>query len=386
MLKGMKNVIVSLSSDSIAMRECIIGVFNYVNEGHDWKVEVLPDPLGNTSGGMNPQNIAEAIRNGLDGVITGLDIHTEGFRRLVSSGIPLALNSAPPDWHPDKNAPIALVHNDDIAVGRMGARYLRGKGNFRTFAFVALDRKCSWSTYRKRGFGLELAKWGIAPKFFHRNQHSLAEWLLSLPKPAAVMTADDRAAVNVVEACRYNKIKVPEQVAVLGVDNDLLYCSVTRPALSSIHPNHVEMGRRAAAELDRLMHARHPRKEIYIPPIGVIERESTRTIPPSGHLIREALSFIKGHYNDCIAVKDVARHVGVSESLLRLRFRNVHGKSVQDTILTARLESAQKMLLATKKPIAQIAEECGFPSACRMSHFFAEKTGMSPRAWRHAHC
>lgn len=381
-LVGMKRVIVSLSSNSNAMRECIIGIFNYVNDGHPWDIRIVPDPLGNTIDGMTPKLISEAIDTDIDGIITGLDVYTEGFLRLVTSGIPLVLNSTPPDWTPPRNAPISILHNDDMAVGRMGARYLRGKGRFRTFAFAPIKRKCSWSTYRHRGFRLELAKWGITPHMFKRSRMSMDEWIVSLPKPAAIMTAEDCEAINIIEACRHNKIKVPDQVAVLGVDNDMFYCNATRPQISSIHPNHVEMGRRAAAELDRLMQNLPPRKDIFIPPIGLVERESTRTIPPSGHLIKEALSYINSHYQDGITVKSVAQHVRTSEALLRLRFRTIHGKSVRDVILDTRLKSAKAMLKSSEKSISRIAEECGFASTCRMSHFFVERTGLSPREWR----
>lgn len=381
----MKKVIVSLSSDSNAMRECIIGIFNYVNDGHPWEIQIVPDPFGRTNGGMTPKTIDAAMSEGVNGIITGLDVYTAGFRRIVSSGLPLVLNLTPPDWTPPKATPISILHNDDISVGRMGARYLKGKGNFRSFAFVPLERKCFWSTFRNRGFRLELAKWGITPHIFRRNQKTLSEWIVSLPKPAAIMTANDCEAINVIETCRHSKIKVPDQVAILGVDNDKFYCSATKPQLSSVHPNHVELGRRAAAELDRLMRKLTPRRDIYIPPIEVVERESTRTIPPSGHLIKEALSYINGQYKDGITVKSVAQHVGVSETLLRLRFRTIHGKSMRDVILDTKLEAAKALLTNSDKPITRIAEECGFASTCRLSHFFAKRTGFSPREWRVAH-
>ena len=380
----MKKLIVSLSSDSNAMRECIIGIFNYVNDGHPWEIRIVPDPFGRTNGGMTPKTIDAAMADGVNGIITGLDVYTAGFKRMVSSGLPLVLNLTPPDWTPPKTAPISILHNDDISVGRMGARYLKGKGNFRSFAFVSLERKCFWSTFRNRGFRLELAKWGITPHMFKRGQKTMSEWIASLPKPTAVMAANDCEAINVIETCRRNKIKVPDQVAVLGVDNDKFYCNATRPRISSVHPNHVELGRRAAVELDRLMRKLTPRIDIYIPPIGLVERESTKAIPPSGHLIKEALSYINSQYKDGITVRSVAQHVGVSETLLRLRFRTTHGKSVRDVILDTKLKAAKALLENSKTPISHIAEECGFSSTCRMSHFFAKRTGLSPREWRAA--
>ena len=381
-LCDVKKVIVCLSSDSNAMRECFIGIFNYVNAGHAWEVKVIPDPHGTTAGGLRPETIDAALREGVNGVITGLGIHTPGFKRLVESGIPLVLNNAPPDWTPAPGAPIAVLHNNDLAIGRMGAKYLCSKGNFRSYGFLPAEKKCFWSTHRRRGFALELANWRISPSAFHRDRESLEDWIRALPKPTAILAVSDSEAVNVIEVCKRLKLKVPEQVALLGVNNDEIYCKASRPQLSSIHPNHVELGRRAAVELDRLMRGRPPRQDILIPPIGLVERGSTRTIPPAGHLIRFALGFIQSHYQEGITARDVAEHLGVSLSLLRMRFQTIHGKSLRDCILDTRLEAAKKLLGTTSKPITQIAEETGFSSICRFSHFFEDRLGVSPQGWR----
>lgn len=379
----MKKVVVSLSSDSNAMRECIIGIFNFVNAGHNWDVRIVPDPRGITPGGLTPETVKEAIRSGVNGVLTGVDILTPGFQALVTSGIPLVLNNAPVEWSPDPRAPIIMLNNDNIAVGRLGAQHLMSRGRFRTYAYVPSARKSPWSTYRERGFRLELAKTGIIPVSFDRRRTGLEDWIVALAKPAAIMTVTDDEAVNVIDACHRSKIKVPEQVAVLGVDNDEIFCKSAKPQISSIQPNHIELGRRAALELDRLMRSLRPKREtIFIPPLRVVERRSTMSIPPAGHLIDEGLKFIRNHFQEGIAVKDVAEHLGISESLLRLRFRTVHGKSVRDVLLDTMLEQAKKSLARTAKTIAEVSAASGFSSPCRMSHFFKERLGMSPRDWR----
>lgn len=378
----MKKVIVSLYSDSHAMRECIIGIFNYVNAGHDWNIRFVSDPLGTTKTGLTPQTVRQALKDGIDGIITGMDILTPGFKALVSSGIPLALNNEPPNWQPPKGRPIVQLHNDDLSVGRMGARYLQSKGKFQAFAFFSLKRKCFWGTYRKRGFDLELAKSGIRPVFFDPQTDSITDWVASLPKPVAIMAAADRGAFSLAESVRQLKLKIPEQVAILGVDNDELYCKSIRPYLSSIHPNHLELGRRAAQELDRLMHSKPPKRLVLIPPIQVVERESTRSIPPAGHIITEGIKFIRANFRERISVRDVADHLGISESLLRLRFRTVHGKSVKDVLLDTRLEEVKRLLSKSRKTVSTIAAETGFSSTCRLTHFFTKRSGISPQAWR----
>ena len=373
----MKKVIVSLSSNSIAARECFIGVFNYVNAGHDWQMRIMSSPQE-----ITPETVSDALRDGVNGILTGIDRDTPGFRAIVESGIPATFINTPPNWQPAAERPIAVLHNDDMAIGRIGAEFFRKIGKFRSYSFVPTEEKTFWSTYRKRGFRTALAAHSLQPTTFNRRKSSLEEWLKSLPKPAAVMAVSDHEAISVIETCSRIGIKVPTQVAILGVDNDELYCVNSRPTLSSVHPNHVELGRRAAESLDRIMRRGAGRRTAFIPPIRIVERESTRTIPPSGHLIQQALDFIRQRYGDGIGVRDVAKHLHVSEPLLRLRFRQTQGRSVRDTLLGVRLDEAKRLLAETRLPISEVARKCGFASTCRMVHFFTGRTGCPPSTWR----
>ena len=373
----MKKVLVALSSNSIAARECIIGVFQFANSGHAWNIQLLEN-----AGAITPQLVKQAVHDGTDGIITGTADATPGYRTLLDSTIPLALNNYPKELPPPEKRGAIILHNDEQLIGRTGARFLRSKGSFNSFAFVPTRTQTYWSTFRQRGYRLELSKWRISPQTY-RWDTDLGQWLASLPKPTAIMAASDNIAVSVIEACRLAKLTVPGQVAVLGVDNDELYCNSSRPTLSSIHPNHVEMGRRAAFELDRAMQGRkYERNPIYIPPIGVVERSSTYAMPPAGALIRSATDFIRQNFHSGITVKDVVKHVDASDRLVRLRFRDVTGKSIRDTLLNIRMEAAQKALQDTDAPISLIAKNCGFSSICRFTHFFTQQTGESPTSWR----
>lgn len=373
----MKNVIISLSSKSIAARECFIGVFNYVNAGHDWQMQIISSPQE-----ITPEIVADATRSGVNGIITGIDRDTPGFWAIVNSGLPTAFINTPPNWQNPLCGPVAILHNDETAIGRLGADFFRRIGKFRSYAFVPTKEKTFWSTYRKRGFRTALAANGIYPTTFDHRKTSLEKWIESLPKPAAVMAANDQNAIRVIEICAKLKLKVPDQVAVLGVDNDELYCVNSRPSLSSIHPNHVELGRSAAEMLDRMMRKPMSRRITYIPPIGVIERDSTRTVPPAAHLIQTALDFIRQNFQSGITAKDVARHIGASDSLVRLRFKEVLGRSIRDTLLDIRLEAAKEALRNSDEQVSRIARKCGFSSICRFTHFFTGLTGESPTSWR----
>ena len=375
----MKKVLVALSARSVASREFLTGVFSYVNAGHDWNITLAQDPYALTS-----RFLKAMMRDGLDGIVTGFNKVTPGYRALIKLGIPIALNNFPSELPPPNRADIVVLHNDEIAVGRAAARLLRSKGIFRSYAFMPGGERSYWSVFRERGFRLELAKQRQIPFTFRRKRMELGEWLKSLPKPAAVFAAFDMIAAQVLEACKMKRLRVPEQVAVIGVDNDEVVCNAVRPTLSSVQPNHVELARRAAAELDRLMHGKPMSKPnpIFIPPLGVVERDSTRAVPPAGFLIREGLAFIRENATKGIDVGDVAKHLGISESLARLRFRTIHGRSMRDEILDVRLSAAERLLRNTSDTLGQIALKTGFSSACRLSHFFKTRHGLSPEIWR----
>jgi AraC-like DNA-binding protein len=147
----------------------------------------------------------------------------------------------------------------------------------------------------------------------------------------------------------------------------------------------VRIGELAAQALDGMMKSRKaapPCRVILVGPADIAERASTHAVPPAGHLIQEALRYIRANVSSGLSASDVVRHLKVSPSLARARFAEVTGKSIRDTILDLRLALAEKQLRTTSEPIARIAKSCGFPSACRLAHFFQERHGCSPTNYR----
>ena len=370
----MKKVIVAYSANTVAAREFITGVFKFVNSGGEWNIRLFGNPYD-----MTPQTVADAKRDGVDGILTGFAVKTPGYNALLKSGIPLVLNNFPAQLPPPDLPHIAVLHNDEIGIGCKGAAFLCGRGRFRSFAYVPDNAKSWWSTYRQRGFRLELARRGHKCRTFRSGKAQLADWLRSLEKPAAIMATNDVTGTRVIEACRNVGIKIPEQIAVLGVDNDEIVCDGVRPTLSSLHPNHVELARRAAEELDRIMDGRRKSAaQILIPPIGVVERMSTKKIPPAGALIKEALAFIEEHALEGITAADVAKRMKVSHSLLRLRFRTIYGKSVREQILDVRFAAVDWFLKETSHGLDVIAQKTGFSSANFLSHSYKARFGVPP--------
>ena len=370
----MKKVLVAYSANCVAAREFIIGVFNFINEGHDWNIRMIGNPYE-----ITPETVKNAMLDGIDGILTGFNMVTPGYKALLESNIPLVLNNFPPQLPPPDVSHISVLHNDEIAIGRKAAAFFRGKGNFQTYAYVPDEPKSWWSTYRQRGFRMELSKHGQHCTTFRNVKSQLGAWLSQLVKPAAILATNDITGTRILEACRMVDIDVPRQIAVLGVDNDEIVCNGVRPSLSSLHPNHVELARRAAQELERIMQGKkRTPSPILIPPIGIIERSSTQKIPPAGFLIKEALTYISEHATEGIAASDVAKHLKVSHSLLRLRFRTILKRSVRDQILDVRFAAVDHLLKTTRYSLEHIATKTGFSSANMLSHAYKTRFGRSP--------
>ena len=374
-----KNVIVAFSIGNSAGRNCLSGVFAFVNAGHDWKIHYLQDPSE-----LTPDTVRKALKSGTDGIITGFRERTDGLKELEQTPIPVVFTDYPRNATPDVSLGNFLIRNDDVGIGREGAKHLSSSGVFRSYAFIPTQSPTRWSTLRERGFRLHLSQSGIFARRF-RHTVDLPQFLRDLPKPAAVMAATDYVAVQTIEACHTAGLTVPDQVAIIGVDNDELLCNASRPTLSSIRPDHESLGNFGARILHCTMAGRNIPKEIpsLVKCLGVVERDSTHVVPPAGHLVREALAFIRSNATKGIRVDDVVRHLGVSRRLLYLRFKQMHGAAIHDTILGERLSAAKSRLTNTNDSISRIADECGFGSANRLSHLFHERFGVYPSDFRH---
>ena len=372
----MKKILVVSTVKGIAGRNCLTGIFDYINARLDWNIQFTQDPEE-----ISPDILLASIRDGIDGIIVSFNERNATYDRLMDLPVPI-VQIHRPDGAAGRNRAFSLLQNDDRAVGVLAARHLRSKGAFRSYAFIPTESPTAWSARRLAGFRDELRRHGIAVR--EPGETGLADFLKAVPRPAAVFCATDLVAANAIATCKKLKLQVPSQIAVLGVDDDELICGSSRPTLSSVHTDDFGLGRQAAAELARLMRRKNaPASEAKpVPPTAVTERESTGVIPPAGHLIEAALAFIRTNYGSGIEVRDIARHLGVSESLLRFRFRTIHGRSVRDELLDVRLDAARKLMEGGSEPLARIAARCGFSSLCRFSHFFKERTGLAPAAWR----
>lgn len=278
---------------------------------------------------------------------------------------------------------VPSVVSDDHAVGAMGAEHFLRRGH-RTFAFFAPDDR-QFATLRFEGFArrLQLDRIGCTRV---GDADAMRAFLSSSEKPVAVMACNDRSGVGLLEICRSLGVRVPEDVAVLGVDNDELMQSLANPPLSTINTARERIGFEAAAMLERLMGGAAIESElVLVPPKDVIVRRSTDVLGVADPAVAEATRFVHANAGRPIGVDDVAHEMTMSRRQLERRFRLALGRSVLDEIIRCRIDRARTLLLETDLTLPQIALASGFRSASYFNLVFRHKTGAPPGQFRSAH-
>ncbi|HYG25069.1 MAG TPA: DNA-binding transcriptional regulator [Verrucomicrobiae bacterium] len=212
---------------------------------------------------------------------------------------------------------------------------------------------------------------------------AIAEWLHKQPRPLALFACNDIRAQQVLNARREHRIKVPEEVAVMGVDNDDVLCSLCEPELSSIEPDTERLGYEAAALLDQMMQgANSAAGHVQIAPVGIVERASTDVVAIEDPITVNAVRFIRDHVGEGIAVKDVMTHVKRSRTDLEQRFRVWLKGSVRAEIFRRRMDRVCALLQQTSLNLDEIANRSGFSTSAHLCRCFQKQFRQSPTEFR----
>ncbi len=216
-----------------------------------------------------------------------------------------------------------------------------------------------------------------------RSAHRVREWLEKLPKPVGILTANDIPARELADACQRFGLRVPDDVALLGVDNDDLECGLSWPSLSSVATPARRIGYEAAKLLDELMAGKPaPREPMFLPPIAVVTRQSTDTLAIDDPAVVAALRFIRAHATGKICVDDVVGHAVEGRRMLEYKFRDFVGHTILKEIRRVRVERVKELLRDTDLSMPAIARRSGFATPQRMAVVFRETTGLTPSAYR----
>lgn len=342
---------------------------------------------------ITPDKVKSVVADGVAGIIM-TSIPSKAVETALSKvAIPVVLIGVRSQTIESRHDNVSIILNDNAGIGTMAAEYLLHHGQFRTFGFVSAGDNLDWSLEREHAFIQTLTRHGKQTTTFHttfpvegEDDHAaLAKWLTALPKPAALMAACDWRCEQVLDICKELSIKVPDRISLIGVDNDEFICAHTTPQLSSVLPSHDEMGRRAAAVLDRMTAGKPFNSIAMIPPKRVVERESSTFIPPSMLLVDCARRYIAANACHEITVADIVSHLKVSRRLAELRFREIEGKTMREAIESRRLARLTALLSSTSRPLAVVARECGYTNMNTIGHLFKKRFGMSMRDYRNQH-
>jgi LacI family transcriptional regulator len=295
----------------------------------------------------------------------------------------------------DVNEPIPALANiigSNIEIGKMGAEYLLNRG-FRHFAYCGFDDML-WSRQRGEGFcdgvkeaGFETSLY-VQPKSksnrsWEKEQSFVIEWLRLLPRPVALMVCNDDRGQYVMEACKIADLHVPEELAIIGVDNDELICDLTDPPLSSIPLNAETAGYEAAELMEKLMAGeKMAGKLITVKPTHVVTRKSTDILAIEDHEVAEAVRFIRQNAKRTFQVNEVAEAAAISRRVLEKRFRAVLNRSVYEEIRRVRINLLTELLTQTDMSIIEITAEMGFPGPEHIARYFRKVKGVSLKDYR----
>jgi len=372
-----RRVAVLLGTDRQYHRGVLRGVSRYARLHGPWELESEPT----YAGGQMP---TRKLRS-MDGAMLLISSKPQ-IRLLRRWKLPVVNLSS---RFPEED--LAHVSNDGTSIANLAIEHFIERG-FHHFAFCDLT---DTSYFRRRRFEEQLAARRLTGHIFQvnyaerddwilgRDRHRLEKWLDKLPKPIGILAHNDVRGRHVVDACRRLDIAIPDDVAVLGVDNELPHCEMCNPPLSSIATDAEQIGYQAGALLDQLMSGQTPSpRRVLIPPLGIVVRQSTDVTATTDAHVAKAVRYIRQHAGEEIDVGDILRHVGISRTALDKRFLKALGHSPHEEIRRVRLKRVRELLAESDLKLEIIAERCGFRHGEYLGAVFRSEFGQTPGEFR----
>jgi LacI family transcriptional regulator len=372
-----KRVGLMIEGHAAVPRAIALGVCQYCKENSPWDImiETSTGPIAN-------ERLKAFVNCGAHGVIGDFTPELASF--LARSGVPTV------DIGPLSDTPFPAVYVDFRAVGRMIARHMLER-RFLNFAYCANQNLNNQR--RLEGFEGELKLAG-----FHCSCHWLPsdrsacpgalgtachEWLKALPKPVGLMCNTDMTALETVWACEHIGLGVPQDVAIVGCDNDDLFCGISPVPLSTVmHPS-AEIGSKAGNLLAQMMSGGpRPDAHILVQPMQLIVRASSDSYAIADPQVAAALQYIRNHAAEPIQVSDVAKGVSLVRRTLERQFHKLMGRSPRLEILHAHIDRAKLLLTETRLKIPAVAAKAGFKRRQVLSPLFKKATGLTPSEYR----
>lgn len=377
-MKNTTRIAVLLDIRHKAAKDLTCGILRYAAVHRNWSVHLL---------GNHPSNetLADDTSWHPDGlIIDRMRDSAEGNEVLSETSLRGAVfvGTLPPPK--GCGFPYVRLCSDNRQIAESAATMFLRHG-LRNFAFIGPIREESWSQERARCFCAATAKAGMTTSVFPASA-DMAAWLRALPKPCGIFAAYDQRALQVLDICKREGISVPEQLQVLGVDNEDYICENTVPTLSSIPRDLKNSGYKAAALLDKLIKTgRSGQVTHLIPAAPIVERMSTSDFSCAGNRVSRAREFIRRNATSGISAASVIKQLGGSSRMLEMQFKKVLNHSISEEINLVRFQKVTELLTQSSMPIGLIASLCGFRSDNYLKNAFRQRFGMSMRDFRNRH-
>ncbi|MCR9119616.1 MAG: DNA-binding transcriptional regulator, partial [bacterium] len=323
-----------------------------------------------------------------DGVIARVT-HSALAEQLMRKQLPTVNVS----WYNYGGPTIVRCTADEKRAGMIAAEHFLERG-FRRFAYCGSPRRPNYVDRFGAAFVNSLQEQGYEcttyqptylddGKDWEKQLAGLGDWLVDLPRPSALLTFDGITGRQVAEACGYRNLRVPEDVAILGGENDDLFSQLSNPPLSTVDLNAREVGRTAARLLwDMLRGETPPSETTYTPVKRVITRQSTDILAVEDDAVRTAVKYIRENCRNQIQVVDLVRATNVSRRSLEQRFRDILGRSPAAEIRRTRIEVARNLLVDTDLSMSQVAARSGMEGAEMLARIFRRELDMTPTQYR----
>ncbi|MBC2607649.1 AraC family transcriptional regulator [Pelagicoccus albus] len=379
-----KRIAILVETSLNSGRQIVRGISRFARERNDWSIFYLTGQLGAMA--FDPLEEWQG-----DGIIARI-ANTELYRNVQTCDVPTVdvLGNVPDSSYP-------VVRCDENAISTLVGNHFHNRG-FKHVAFFgladelwSLSRRQELSSYCRELLGTELD----ALEFEHSERSSqnwnsyiikIQNWIESLPKPVGIMVASDQFGPDILAACHASGLSVPDQISLVGVDNDQPFCEICQPQLSSVEPNHELVGYEAAALLDAMLEGKQPEQRVTeVPPTILHVRQSSDATAIEDPALAKALLFIRNNACEPISVEEIAKAAGVSRSVLQRRFKTSLNQTILESILAVRINRAKEMLATTSLPLPDVAERCGFRHQEYLGFVFKKRIGITPGRYRAKH-
>lgn len=373
-MDSVPHILMMLESSRESGRRLIAGVADYARHFGPWHFHWNPQ------GEVYRAKALEAMQ--FDGALVRDDVD---FSSLIDAGIPVVLFAY--SKHPQ--AGLGWVNTDDYEVSKVVANHFLHRG-FRHFAFFG-SVAWPWAVRRCEGFSAVLREAGFAVDVYPGAEASLDQlededvlrWLSGLPRPVALMAANDDLGLQVVELCREASLRVPDDCAVVGVDNDPCVCGLSNPPLSSVGIEQYQSGYLAAELLAKMMNEKAPESLVITASAGdLVVRQSSDLVAVDDSAVSKALWFIQANAHRALNVDEVALASGLYRRGLERRFKRHLSCTIKEYCREVRANHLEKNLRESHQSLEKIAEQCGFAQASHLTRFLTSVRGETPSKYR----